>query len=68
MLGSKFCAQPKGTQWKDKSRMMNRFKRDPKLENYLITSISDSYEDVPRMHRKNEKWKPPRAIVTRESC
>ena len=52
----------------DASRIMHRCKRDVRLKHYLMTIIYVTEEDIPRLHIKNEKWQPPRAIGTIESC
>ena len=55
-LGPKFCAQPKGTQWRDTSRMIKRFKRYVILKNYIMSNSFVTDEEIPRLRRKNEKW------------
>ena len=43
-------------------------KRGVKLKDYLMSNVFDADDETPRSHRKNEKWKLPKAIVPIEDC
>ena len=51
-LGLEFCTQPKGMQWSDTSRMIDRFKMDARLKDYLMSSSFASDDEAPRSRRK----------------
>ena len=53
-LGPNFYVQPKGSQGRNTSKMINRFKRDTTLKIYLMSNISVTDEETPRLYRKNK--------------
>ena len=44
--------------------MVNRFKRDLILKNYLMSKGYFTDEEILRLRRKNEKWQLPRSVGT----
>ena len=48
--------------------MINRFKIDVRLKDYLISKSFTKYDEIPRLHRRNEKWLSPRSIDPIEDC
>ena len=61
-LGPKFCIQPRGVKIINTIRITDRFKRDVRLHDYLISNRFDEDDEIPRLHRRNEKWQTPQAI------
>ena len=47
---------------------MDRFKRDMRMKDYLMSNSFDEDFEMPRLHRKNEKWESPKAIGPLEDC
>ena len=47
-LGSKSCIQPRGVKISDTIRMIDTFKRDMKLKDYLMSKMFDKDYEKPR--------------------
>ena len=53
-LGPAFCVRPKEAQWSDTSRMIDIFKIDVRLKDYLMSNSFTNDDKTPRLHRKNK--------------
>ena len=61
-LGLKICIHPRGVQLSNMIRMIDRFKRDVRLKDYLMSNSFDVDNKIPRLCKKNDKWQPPKAV------